>query len=134
MFIFTAFVFRRSALCCCVAIVRMEENRTILMLCCLHFPTVKKQPIISWQYCCDISGDLAACDSAQEIFSSLIQFFFPFFFLLLLSPSMLHPHAHDWLNGHPCFCFFQKWATKMLTHVKLDPVSKLWIDLFNGVL
>lgn len=25
MFIFTAFVFQRSALCCCVAIVRMEK-------------------------------------------------------------------------------------------------------------
>lgn len=34
-----------ALLLCCYC--QDGKNRTILMLCCLHFPTVKKQPIIS---------------------------------------------------------------------------------------
>ena len=51
---------------------------------------------------------------------------FPFFFFFFFSPFIFHPHANDWLNGHPCFWSFQEWATKMLTYILLDPVSKLW--------
>lgn len=35
-----------TLLLCCYC--KDGKNRTILMLCYLHFPTVKKQPIISW--------------------------------------------------------------------------------------
>ena len=59
------------------------------------------------------------CASSWDNYLSLL-------FFLLFSPFIFHPHANDWLNGHPCFWSFQEWATKVLTHILLDPVSKLW--------
>lgn len=109
---------------CCYS--KDGKNRTILKLCCLHFPTVKKQPIISWWLCCDIAGDFAALDSAHEIFPPQVQIFVSFSYLppptththslFLLSPYRFHSHANGGVHGHPC-----SWWPKML-----DPVLQHW--------
>ena len=124
MFIFSAFVFQRSALGCGAAIVRMEKNRTILM-CCLHFLTVKKQPVISCNTVVTSVVTLLLGFQLMKYFPPGYNYLSLLFFLLF-SPFIFHPHANNWLNGHPCFWSFQEWATKVLTHILLDPVSKLW--------
>ena len=98
-------------------------NTTVLM-CCLHFPTVKKQPIISCNTVVTSVGTLLLGFQLMKYFPWYN--YLSFFFFLLFSPFIFHPHANDWLNGHPCFWSFQEWATKMLTHILLDPVSQLW--------
>ena len=94
-------------------------------MCRLHFLTVKKQPIISCNTVVTSVVTLLLGFQLMKYFPPGYNYLSLLFFLLF-SPFIFHPHANDWLNGHPCFWSFQEWATKVLTHILLDPVSKLW--------